>query len=101
MRPFHWWTGVLLVVGALIFHEVFPRYLIEVRESGVVMRVDRWTGTVEGATFDEIGLTTWGKWINAPIMPTATAYPSDIDPVSFNKYRQLHSLLPKGWEDLL
>ena len=100
MRPFHWWTGVLLLVGALVFHAAFPRYLIEVGEFGAIVRVDRWTGTVEGAIFDEISSTRWGKWIAAP-MPNAVAFPSDIDPVSFSKYRQLDSRLPRGWEDEL
>lgn len=43
MRPRDWWIGVALVVGAIVFHAMYPRY--EVRNSSsYVLRIDRWTG---------------------------------------------------------
>ena len=42
-----WWLGVGLVVAALLFHALFPRY--DVRVGIVPVRVDRWTGTISRA----------------------------------------------------
>ena len=60
MKPFHWWAGVLLVIGALLFHAAFPRYHINVvGEGGVaVIRLDRWSGNVEVGIVSDV-LPAW------------------------------------------
>lgn len=45
-----WWIGVLLIVGGLFFHAVFPRYEWRHFEQGPgfgLIRIDRWTGSAE------------------------------------------------------
>lgn len=61
MRRLDWWGGILLLAGALLFHAVFPRYEWLVQQPsgtnpGGIARVDRWTGTLEGAVY---GKTRW------------------------------------------
>lgn len=41
-----WWLGVALVVLALVFHAVFPRYEVHVVADRPILRVDRWTGAI-------------------------------------------------------
>lgn len=54
MRRLDWWLGVAALAFVVLFHAVFPRY--EVRhvgagESLIFVRIDRWTGGGEVATF--------------------------------------------------
>lgn len=49
MRPItrlDWWLGIGLVVAAIVFHALFPRYEIRVPADRPVMRIDRWTGSI-------------------------------------------------------
>ena len=41
-----WWIGVVLVVLAILAHELVPRYEYQHESSGSIywLRVDRWTG---------------------------------------------------------
>lgn len=58
MRPRDWWIGVALVTAAILFHAVFPRYQITLRDDGV-FRTDRWTGSVQGAR--SLATVSWGS----------------------------------------
>jgi hypothetical protein len=51
------WLALALVVAAVLFHALFPRYTITPNPAGgaSAYRVDRWSGTAEVAYFTTNG----------------------------------------------
>jgi hypothetical protein len=68
MNRWQWWVGVVVVSASLFLHALFPRFEIRpVDGFSIVMRIDRWRGTVEVSSVlpDELNSTDWGKRIEA------------------------------------
>lgn len=68
-----YWLSAGLLAAALLFHAVFPRYDVTVRDQAV-FRVDRWTGHLDVAGAN--GLRQAG-WVTV-VEPARTANVSDI-----------------------
>lgn len=62
MKPLQWWLGVAVIAASIAFHAAFPRYQVMALEAGIVVRVDRWSGTVESTPMaDPSG--GWAQWL--------------------------------------
>lgn len=75
------WLAALLVASAIVFHAVFPRYDITVRDAAV-FRVDRWTGHVEASANGNLHRAAWAAVVSAPTPTVATTVPVVGDDVT-------------------
>lgn len=66
MTQWQWLVSAAVVAAALVIHVAFPRYEFHLAD-GLVLRVDRWHGTVEATAVvgEDLNATSWGKWIEA------------------------------------
>lgn len=70
-----WWTGIALIVLAVVFHAALPRYEWHTvaGQSSVLVRVDRWTGRAQWGAIDR----ATAEW--RPIVDPTLKVWADVD----------------------
>ena len=54
MQTRHWYIGVALLVAALVFHALVPRYEWRAGPQARLVRIDRWTGRAQPMTLEDM-----------------------------------------------